>query len=62
MHGNGLTHFIMMVPMPITTIVEIFYPGGFTHDYEWTAHSLGFKHFAVWNNTCIAYLSLHAWY
>ncbi|KAJ7858970.1 hypothetical protein B0H13DRAFT_2254454 [Mycena leptocephala] len=37
-HGNGLTHLI-------------FYPQGFAHDYQWTTHALGMKHFAVWNDT-----------
>ncbi|KAI0812317.1 hypothetical protein BC629DRAFT_1579793 [Irpex lacteus] len=50
-HGNGLTHLIMMSPTPISTVIELFFPGGFAHDYEWTARALGHKHFAVWNDT-----------
>ncbi|PCH43589.1 hypothetical protein WOLCODRAFT_138454 [Wolfiporia cocos MD-104 SS10] len=50
-HGNGLTHLIMMPVTPISTVIEIFYPGGFAHDYEWTTHALGMRHFAVWNDT-----------
>ena len=26
-HGNGLTHLIAMPPRPISTVIEIFYPG-----------------------------------
>lgn len=50
-HGNGLTHLIMMPTTPISTVIEMFYPGGFAHDYEWTARALGHKHFAIWNDT-----------
>ncbi|KAH9949015.1 hypothetical protein B0H21DRAFT_199426 [Amylocystis lapponica] len=54
-HGNGLTHLIMMPTTPISTVIEIFYPGGFAHDYEWTTHAMGMKHFAVWNDTYHTY-------
>lgn len=37
---------------PISTVIELFYPEGFAHDYEWTTRSLGMKHFAVWNDRC----------
>ncbi|TCD67077.1 hypothetical protein EIP91_000590 [Steccherinum ochraceum] len=50
-HGNGLTHLILLPPTPISTVIEIFYPGGFAHDYEWTTRALGMKHFAVRNDT-----------
>ncbi|KAF7288528.1 hypothetical protein HMN09_01381800 [Mycena chlorophos] len=50
-HGNGLTHLIMMQPTRISTVIEIFYPEGFAHDYQWTTRALGMKHFAVWNDT-----------
>ncbi|KAJ7175930.1 hypothetical protein C8R46DRAFT_1080078 [Mycena filopes] len=50
-HGNGLTHLTMMPPNRLSTVIEIFYPGGFAHDYQWTARALGMKHFAVWNDT-----------
>jgi hypothetical protein len=45
----------MMSPTPISTVIELFYPGGFAHDYEWTARALGHKHFAVWNDTYVAF-------
>jgi capsular polysaccharide biosynthesis protein len=50
-HGNGLTHLLMLAPTPRTTVIEIFYPGGFAHDYEWTARALGLRHYAVRNDT-----------
>ncbi|KAJ7069750.1 hypothetical protein C8F01DRAFT_526681 [Mycena amicta] len=50
-HGNGLTHLVMMPPTRISTVIEIFYPQGFAHDYQWTTRALGMKHFAVWNDT-----------
>ncbi|KAJ7147032.1 hypothetical protein C8R43DRAFT_953243 [Mycena crocata] len=50
-HGNGLTSLVMMQPTRISTVIEIFYPQGFAHDYQWTTRALGMKHFAVWNDT-----------
>ncbi|KAJ7233719.1 hypothetical protein B0H12DRAFT_1143502 [Mycena haematopus] len=50
-HGNGLTHLVMMQPTRISTVIEMFIPGGFAHDYQWTTRALGMKHFAVWNDT-----------
>ncbi|KAJ7652682.1 hypothetical protein DFH06DRAFT_1299482 [Mycena polygramma] len=50
-HGNGLTHLVVMPPTRVSTVIEMFYPGGFAHDYQWTARALGMKHFAVWNDT-----------
>ncbi|KAJ7851025.1 hypothetical protein B0H14DRAFT_2762339 [Mycena olivaceomarginata] len=40
-HGNGLTHLIMMQPTRISTVIEMFYPEGFAHDYQWTTRALG---------------------
>ncbi|KAJ6556401.1 hypothetical protein B0H19DRAFT_1152514 [Mycena capillaripes] len=50
-HGNSLTHLIFMQPTRISTVIEIFYPGGFANDYQWPTSALGMKHFAVWNDT-----------
>ncbi|KAK0225525.1 hypothetical protein IW262DRAFT_693182 [Armillaria fumosa] len=50
-HGNGLTHLLFMPPTKVSTVIEIFYPGGFAHDYHWTARALGMSHVAVWNDT-----------
>ncbi|KAF9075386.1 hypothetical protein BDP27DRAFT_1415184 [Rhodocollybia butyracea] len=50
-HGNGLTHLLFMPPTRVSAVIEIFYPGGFAHDYHWTSRALGMPHFAVWNDT-----------
>lgn len=50
-HGNGLTHLVMMQPTRVSSVIEIFYPQGFAHDYQWTTRALGMRHFAVWNDT-----------
>ncbi|KAF7357668.1 hypothetical protein MSAN_01363400 [Mycena sanguinolenta] len=49
-HGNGLTNLIWMRPTPRTTVMEFFYPGGFAHDYEYTARALGISHYGFWGN------------
>ncbi|KAI1791279.1 hypothetical protein LXA43DRAFT_434399 [Ganoderma leucocontextum] len=54
-HGNGLTHLLMMPVTPVTSVIEIFYPGGFAHDYHWTSQALGMRHFAIWNDTYRTY-------
>ncbi|KAG8997402.1 hypothetical protein FRB94_007679 [Tulasnella sp. JGI-2019a] len=54
-HGNGLTHLVWMPVTPLSTVIEIFVPGGFATDYEWTARTLGMRHFAVWNDTWHTY-------
>lgn len=50
-HGNGLTHLVLMQSSRLSAVIEIFYPGGFARDYEWTARALGMRHFSVWNDT-----------
>jgi capsular polysaccharide biosynthesis protein len=52
-HGNGLTHLVLMPPTRVSAVIEIFIPGGFAHDYQWTTHALGMRHFAVWNDTSV---------
>ncbi|KAJ6557206.1 hypothetical protein DFH09DRAFT_922828 [Mycena vulgaris] len=47
-HGNGLTNLIWMHPNPRATVTEFFYPGGFAHDYEYTARALGITHYGFW--------------
>ncbi|KAI5988065.1 hypothetical protein EDD15DRAFT_2290886 [Pisolithus albus] len=49
-HGNGLTSLIWMKPTARSTVIEFFYPGGFAHDYEYTARSLGMMYYGVWDN------------
>ncbi|KAF7346420.1 hypothetical protein MSAN_01869900 [Mycena sanguinolenta] len=50
-HGNGLSHLVMLPPNRFSSVVEIFYPLGFAHDYQWTAKALGMRHFTMWNDT-----------
>ncbi|KAG8213989.1 hypothetical protein J3R82DRAFT_10739 [Butyriboletus roseoflavus] len=50
-HGNGLSHLILMPRTNVSAVIEIFYPEGFAHDYEWTTRALGMKYFGVWNDT-----------
>ncbi|KAJ2928109.1 hypothetical protein H1R20_g9004, partial [Candolleomyces eurysporus] len=50
-HGNGLTHLVWMKPTKVSSVIEIFCPPGFAHDYWWTAKSLGMRHWAMWNDT-----------
>lgn len=50
-HGNGLSHVLWLAPSRFLTTIEIFFPGGFAHDYEWTTRAMGGKHFGVWNDT-----------
>ncbi|KIO13990.1 hypothetical protein M404DRAFT_121765 [Pisolithus tinctorius Marx 270] len=49
-HGNGLTSLVWMKPSARTTVIEFFYPGGFAHDYEYTARSLGMTYNGFWDN------------
>jgi hypothetical protein len=39
-----------MKPTRASAVIEIFYPGGFAHDYHWTTRALGMDHYAVWND------------
>lgn len=57
-HGNGLTSLIWMRPTPRTTVIEFFYPGGFAHDYEYTARSLGIAHYGFWGDSFVLQVSL----
>ncbi|KAG9005437.1 hypothetical protein FRB93_009743 [Tulasnella sp. JGI-2019a] len=57
-HGNGLTHLVWMSPSPLSTVIEMFYPGGFARDYEWTARALGHRHYAIRNDTYATYPNL----
>ena len=40
-----------MKPTRLSAVVEIFFPGGYARDYEWTSRSLGMRHYSVWNDT-----------
>ncbi|KAL4071258.1 hypothetical protein V8B97DRAFT_1871259 [Scleroderma yunnanense] len=50
-HGNGLTALLWMKQSSRTTVMEFFYPGGFTRDYQNTAYSLGMNYYGWWGNT-----------
>lgn len=50
-HGNGLSHLILMPQTNVSAVIEIFYPGGFAHDYEWTTRALGMAYFGIWDDT-----------
>ncbi|WVQ85943.1 hypothetical protein IAT38_008111 [Cryptococcus sp. DSM 104549] len=50
-HGNGLTHLLWMPATPRSAVIEMFFPGGFARDYQWTAHALGIRHFAIQHDT-----------
>ncbi|KAF7349429.1 hypothetical protein MSAN_01732800 [Mycena sanguinolenta] len=54
-HGNGLTHQLWMPPQPRSTMIEIFFPNGYTFDYEIVARNMGHRHYAVWNDTFLTY-------
>ncbi|KIY71392.1 hypothetical protein CYLTODRAFT_435285 [Cylindrobasidium torrendii FP15055 ss-10] len=54
-HGNGLSHLLWMPPTKVSAVIEIFYPGGFAHDYHWTSRALGMSHYGVWNNKYFTY-------
>jgi hypothetical protein len=47
-----------MPPTRVSAVIEIFIPGGFAHDYEWTTRALGMRHIAVWNDTYVVKLFL----
>ncbi|KAF5375406.1 hypothetical protein D9615_007992 [Tricholomella constricta] len=54
-HGNGLTHLVFMKPTRASAVIELFYPGGFAHDYHWTSRALGMDHYAVWDDKSYTY-------
>ncbi|TFK25334.1 hypothetical protein FA15DRAFT_590707 [Coprinopsis marcescibilis] len=54
-HGNGLTHQLIMPPSLRSTIFEIFDPPAYGFDYEMLARNLGHKHYAVNNDTLITF-------
>ncbi|PPR05070.1 hypothetical protein CVT24_010257 [Panaeolus cyanescens] len=54
-HGNGLTHQLWMPSTPRSSIIEIFYPGTYLHDYEMLARNVGHRHYAMWNTTYVTY-------
>ncbi|KAG9078831.1 hypothetical protein FS749_009101 [Ceratobasidium sp. UAMH 11750] len=57
-HGNGLTHLLLMPLSPLATVIEMFYPGGFARDYQWTSTALGMRHYGIHNDTSFTEPSL----
>jgi hypothetical protein len=53
-HGNGLSSLLWMSATPQTTVIEFFAPGGFAHDYEWTARTLGMQYYGIWGDRCVS--------
>lgn|SRR5712671_5732900 len=51
----------MMPVTPISSVIEIFYPEGYAHDYQWTTRALGMKHFAVRNDRYVSPLYIFIW-
>jgi len=39
-----------MKPTRVSAGTEVFYPGEFAHDYQWTAGALGMDYYGVWND------------
>ncbi|KAH6908790.1 hypothetical protein BKA70DRAFT_252565 [Coprinopsis sp. MPI-PUGE-AT-0042] len=54
-HGNGLTHQLIMPPSLRSATFEIMDPPSYTFDYEILARNLGHKHYAVNNDTLITF-------
>jgi len=54
-HGNGLTHQLWMPPSPRSTVIEIFFPKAYIHDYVMLSRNVGHKHYAVWNDTTLTF-------
>jgi hypothetical protein len=46
-HGSGLTHSLWLPATKRSTIVEIFYPGGWARDFYTIATALGHHHLGV---------------
>lgn len=49
-HGNGLTSVVWMRPSKHRTLMEFYYPGGFTPDYQYTAYTVGVNYYGWWDN------------
>jgi hypothetical protein len=49
-HGPALTSLLWMRPSTRTTVMEFFFPGGFSHNYEWTTSALGMRYYGFWGD------------
>ncbi|KAJ3503527.1 hypothetical protein NLJ89_g8389 [Agrocybe chaxingu] len=54
-HGNGLTHQIWMPATSRSTVIEIFFPQTYRHDYSMLSRNMEHAHYAVWNDTTLTY-------
>ncbi|VDB90957.1 unnamed protein product [Peniophora sp. CBMAI 1063] len=54
-HGPGLVPLIWMGRMPQSTVLEFFYPQGFSFEYAYTARALGLSYIGFWENSTFAY-------
>lgn len=57
-HGNGMTSLVWMKPSPRTTVMEFYFPGGFTADYQYTAYALGIGYYGWWGNVCVFHFTM----
>ncbi|KIK22693.1 hypothetical protein PISMIDRAFT_102007 [Pisolithus microcarpus 441] len=57
-HGNGLTSLLWMQPSKHRTLMEFYYPGGFTYDYQYTAYSVGVNYYGWWDNVSFTHENL----
>ena len=49
-YGNGLASLLWIKPTARSTVMELFPPQGFAHDYEWTTRALRVVHYGFWGN------------
>ncbi|TFK25331.1 hypothetical protein FA15DRAFT_693824 [Coprinopsis marcescibilis] len=54
-HGNGLTHQLIMPPSLRSAVFEIFDPPSYVFDYEMLARNLGHKHYGVQNDSFLTF-------
>ena len=45
----------MMPPTPAATVIELFYPEGYAHDYEWTTRAIGMVHVGFWGDVYVRF-------
>lgn len=53
-HGNGLSSLLWMQPSPSATVIEIYFPSGFSNDYYVPARVLGIEHYGVWGDRYVS--------
>jgi len=56
-HDGGVWQWswlLWMKPLPRSTVMEFFYPGGFAHDYEYTTRALGMVYYGFWGDRYVS--------